>query len=288
LKQEQGGVLLVYIHFEKETEALKLLEYISVHPLGTEMNEYIFFHPEKGLFLHLKDNYINNILPLLSDVFYSYLLEDKLPSWLESILRQKYYYRDQDEIDAIIEIACSIIDGQMQESAGHVFLKEKEIIQQGLYTFLTESISFSFDSFATFRLKSFYDSLFVYVENAIDEYKLEQDYQNFIATLRDLLYANEPKMDIVHLLHKNGFHFFDHEFRKLDKQEIQKLIDRKLLAENPVYIDSSTLAPLISIAPKKLHLYTDEAEDGLIQTVLKIFEERTVIRSVNVFYSCLR
>ncbi|MDQ0220100.1 sporulation protein YtxC [Peribacillus cavernae] len=271
---------MVQIHFQSETEALKLLEYVSVHPLGTELNEYIQFQPEQGLFVTIQDKYPNNLLSLLSDVFYSFLLEDKLLNRLEMILRHKFFYREREEIDDIIEIACSIIEGGDKQ---RIFERERKIIGEGLQSFLAQKVSFSFDSFATFRLKSFYDSLQGYVEAAIDEYKLEQDYQSFIATLRDLLYEREPKMEIVHLLHRNGYHFFDEGFRRLGKYEIFKMIDKKLLAENPIYIDSTALAPLISIAPYHLNLYTDEAEDGLVQTITRIFEERTVILPIASF-----
>lgn len=278
---------MVHIHFQSETEALKLLEYVSVHPLGTELIEYIHFQPEQGLFVTMKDKYARKILALLSDVFYSFLLEDKLLAWLESILRDKFYYRENEEINAIIEIACSIMEGEEKGDKRQIFEHEKKIIHEGLQSFLDERISFSFDSFATFRLKSFYESLVPYVEAAIDEYKLEQDYQNFIATLRDFLYKRESKMEVIHLLHHNGFHFFDERFKKLDKSEIFKMVDRKLLAENPIYIDSTALAPLISIAPKHLFLYTDELEDGLVLTISRIFEERTAIQSVSLFNSNL-
>lgn len=276
---------MVHIHFQSETEALKLLEYVSVHPLGTELNEYIHFQPEQGLFVTVKDNDAKKILALLSDVFYSFLLEEKLVACLESILRQKFYYREQEEIDAIIEIACSIMEGEQKGDKQEIFEREKKIIYDGLQSFLAERISFSFDSFATFRLKSFYDSLLPYVEAAIDEYKLEQDYQSFIATLRDFLYKRESKMERIHLLHHNGFHFFDENFNKIEKSEISKLVDRKLLAENQIYIDSTALAPLISIAPKQLFLYTDELEDGLVLTISRIFEERTAIQSISLFNS---
>jgi putative sporulation protein YtxC len=184
---------LVQIHFQSETEALKLLEYVSVHPLGTELNEYIHFQPECGLKVTIKDTYTNKILSLLSDVFYSFLMEDKLLTRLEAILRQKFFYREREEIDAIIEIACSIIEAEQRGNKKQMFEREKKIIQEGLQSFLAEKISFSFDSFATFRLKSFYDSLVVYVEAAIDEYKLAQDYQNFIAKILEFLNMRQPK-----------------------------------------------------------------------------------------------
>lgn len=56
-----------------------------------------------------------------------------------------------------------------------------------------------------------------------------------------------------------------------------KLVDRRLLFNHPVYIDSAVIAPLLSIAPNEILLYTDSEEKAIIRTLLNIFEERLKI-----------
>ncbi|WP_419884241.1 sporulation protein YtxC [Peribacillus sp. B-H-3] len=274
----------MHIHFQSESEAIILKKLVSGHPYGAELHSHIHFSSDLKLIVRIKENNAEKMLSMLSDVFYSYLLKEKLSNVLEDIVTKKFFFQEREEVEAITDIAHSIIEGEKNKNKKSLFGGERAILEEGLRNILLEKDTFSFDSFATFRLKSFYGTLLHYAGLAIDEYKLEQDYQNFIASLRDMLNERQPKAGIIHLLHDNGFHFYNDKCMKMDKQEVYRLIDRKLMSEkNPFYIDSSVLAPLISIAPSSLHLYTNESEDGLIRTISRIFEERTVIKPLHTF-----
>jgi putative sporulation protein YtxC len=141
--------------------------------------------------------------------------------------------------------------------------------------FLKDGLSFSIVSFVTFRLKRYIERLHHYVELAIDEYKLEQEYQNFVQMLRDYVSEREAKWSVVHLVHHSpDFLFFDEQLRQVTKQELKQWIDRNLTVNQPMYIDSSVLAPLVSIAPHTIYLYTEHADDGMVQTIQNVFQER--------------
>ncbi|MGX2960828.1 sporulation protein YtxC [Peribacillus sp. JNUCC 23] len=274
---------MVHIYFQDDTEAHKWLQFVSVHPLGAELHSYIQFISEKGIVVTLEERHLVDIHRLLSDVFYTFLIEEKLRDGLEQTIREKFLFEEQEEVDAILDIASSIVEGEMKADSSKEFKEAKAAIAEAIQVVLTEEKSFSFESIAMFRLKEFFEYLEHYAGLAIDEYKLEQDYQSFIATLRDFLNKRQSQLPIIHLVHQESFAFFDESFRKLEKEDFQRMMDRRLLGGYPIYIDSTALAPLISIAPERLYVYTDEAEDGLIQTIRRVFEERTVIRPVQSF-----
>lgn len=274
---------MVHIYFQDDTEAHKWLQFVSVHPLGAELHSYIQFISEKGIVVTLEERHLVDIHRLLSDVFYTFLIEEKLRDGLEQTIREKFLFEEQEEVDAILDIATSIVEGEMKADSNKGFKEAKAAIAEAIQAVLIEEKSFSFESIAMFRLKEFFEYLDHYAGLAIDEYKLEQDYQSFIATLRDFLNKRQSQLTTIHLVHQESFAFFDESFRKLEKEDFQRMMDRRLLGGYPIYIDSTALAPLISIAPERLYVYTDEAEDGLIQTIRRVFEERTVIRPVQSF-----
>ncbi|MGE7766520.1 sporulation protein YtxC [Peribacillus sp. NPDC096540] len=271
------------ISFQNDSEALKLLNLVSVHPLGAEFQPYIRFLPQQGMYVDMTESVGDKWLILLSDVFHSFLLEEKMLPVIEQIIIGKFFYREREEIEAITEIASSIIEGERARCQGMLFSTEKQLIEEGLQSILAGKVSFSFDSFTTFRLKSFQHTLEKYVVRAIDEYKLEQDYQNFIATLRDCLHGQESKLPKLHLVNRDGFQFYDQEFSKLDRPKINSMIDRRLLAKSSLFLDTVILAPLLSIAPENLYIYTDDKEEGLIQTMARIFEERATVLPLSAF-----
>ena len=62
-----------------------------------------------------------------------------------------------------------------------------------------------------------------YVEIAIDEYKMEQEYQMFVQMLRDFLINREPKMDILHLLFDEEITFYNEQFVEIKRGELIKI-----------------------------------------------------------------
>lgn len=270
---------MVRILFQNDAEALTLVRMIANHPVGLALQQSIRFIPRRGIELQIEGQgqHFEQWLTMLTDVFHDFLIQEKLQQALEQMITQKFYFRERDEMDHIWQFAVSIFEGKKQTAQEPLFNDEKQAIRKGLQSILIEKRSFSFDSFLTFRLKSFYQSLEEYATLAIDEYKLEQDYQSFIAILRDFLHKRKPKMPYLHLVFRDAFYFYDPAFRKLERLEIVEMMDHQLLSQSLVYIDSVTLAPLLSIAPERLFIYTDDREQGFIQTIQRIFEERSVI-----------
>ncbi|MEH7010599.1 putative sporulation protein YtxC [Neobacillus niacini] len=216
----------------------------------------------------------------VKEAFYEFIIKIKRDDWFRAILQERYFFEDPEEQDHIMEIIYSVLEGQREDLA--VFIKEnaeEPQIREAVEEIFQEDVSFSFDSFLKFRLRPYLKMLESYVEISIDEYKMEQEYQMFIQTLRDFLASREPKMDTLHLLFDEEITFFDQQFEEIKRGELMRMIDRKLLFNHPVYVDSASIAPLLSIAPKSIHLYTKNPDEPLVRTIKNIFEERVLIKS---------
>ena len=88
-------------------------------------------------------------------------------------------------------------------------------------------------------------------EVAIDEYKMEQEYQMFIETLRQQVSSRKSRLSCVHLIFDESFIFYDDKGRRLKQEKLVQYIDEELLKQNDVYIDTKVIAPLLSISPKR-------------------------------------
>jgi putative sporulation protein YtxC len=241
--------------------------------------------PENENILLLEDRYIVKILgdacnEQLKQAFYDFIITIKRDDWFRNILTEHYFYNDPEEQAQIIDIICSIMAGQREDLA--VFLKEtseEPRIKEAIDQIFVEDVTFSFDSFIKFRLRPYLQILESYIEIAIDEYKMEQEYQMFVQMLREFLVNREPKMDTLHVLLDEEIIFYNEQFTEIKRGELMRLIDRKLLVNHPVYVDSSSIAPLLSIAPRNIYIYTKNSDEPLVRTIKNIFEERVVIRA---------
>jgi putative sporulation protein YtxC len=277
-----GGIWLVEIIFQNKED---------VNKLYSKLRSQILFCDEILLFEERQTIKINVALLdehfklMVTDIFYEFILKSKRDDWLRHILLEQFYYQDIDEQQHILEIIYSIIDGENVELVEFIDDQLEELMVKDAVSDLLQdsNIAFSFEAFVKFRLRGYLEKLLKYVEIAIDEYKMEQEYQVFIQTLREFLHSRHEKVQQLHLVYDEEPTFFNEEFQEIKKAELARMIDRKLLSNHPVYVDSVTIAPLLSIAPKQIYLYTANSEEPLIRTIRNIFEERVVIRPIRFF-----
>ncbi|MCM3767232.1 putative sporulation protein YtxC [Neobacillus niacini] len=253
------------------------------------LRECLKYDPDYENILLFEDRHIVKVLngsvseeffQQFKGAFYDFITVIKREDWFREILMNQFYFEDFEEQQQILEILYSIMDGQ-REDLSH-FLKdsvEEPNVKEAIEHVLQENVSFSFDSFVKFRLRSYLELLESYVEISIDEYKMEQEYQMFVQMLRDFLANREPKMEKLHLLFDDEITFYNEELQEIKRGELTKMIDRRLLVNHPVYVDSASIAPLLSLAPTAIFLYVKDEDAPLVRTIKNIFEERVIVRA---------
>jgi len=224
------------------------------------------------------------IQPLISQVFASYIIDAYELKWVREILQEIFYYEDEKEIEAITSLFCSITEGKRADLPNAKRLPSRhKLIEDAVHILLedsfTKELSFSFDSFLKFRIKNYRECLLTYVEMAIDEYKLEQDYQNFIDNLRSFLVRKQPLMDLIHVIYTDRPTFYDESFRRIHEDQILHVMKNASFLQHSL-IEPTVLKPLLTFAPKKIVLYTDHDITGLFYTLKNIFQERLTFRSL--------
>ena len=269
------------IIFQSKMDARRFYNHLLTYlPLNLD-EKTILLIEDRHIVQVLDESMSNVIVNKVKTAFNDFITTIKRDDWFRDIIKNHYFFQDEDEVQQIMEIIYSILEGQREDLT--VFLKEnyKEIsfIEEAVDQIFQGVVSFSFESMFKFRLRPYFQMLEEYVELAIDEYKMEQEYQIFIQMLRDFLAKREPKMATLHVLFDGEITFYNAEFIEIKRAELTKMIDRKLLVNHPVYVDSVSIAPLLSIAPTSIFLYTNNPEEPLVRTIKNIFEERVTIKS---------
>ncbi|MBP2243087.1 putative sporulation protein YtxC [Cytobacillus eiseniae] len=281
---------MIEIIFQKTEDAWGFYQYLQHDPASDTLSDKTILQFEDQHIVRMNiDPNRQKDLEIIQEVFYQFIVKIKQDHWFRRILADQYYFQDEDEQQQILEIIHSILEGNRTDLA--TFVNDLDVernLKAAISEIFQERITFSFDSFVKFRMRTLMDQLEKYVEISIDEYKMEQEYQMFIQTLREFLSGKESKLHSIHLLINDGVHFFDEHFYEIKRSDLISMIDRKLLFNHPVYVDSVTIAPLLSIAPLSIYLYSEDDEQPLIRTIHNIFEERLIIGSVSDFYSSKR
>nr|WP_318281042.1 putative sporulation protein YtxC [Paenibacillus bovis] len=265
--------------FTSIKEAIRFKIFLSANGLQDSFmerrNQFIYSFQQ---LLTKKDRYLS--------AFIQYIQEEKRNEWINRVLYETYKFENEEERNEILEIVSEMFLGERPELtslAGQ--FDENAIISEAVMDLLDFNGTVSFDSFHRFRLKKYYEHVSNYLAIAIDEYKMEQDYQMFVHMLREYLRKRPTQKNIIHVLFTNSTIFYDESLTEMTREELHELIDRRLLSNHPVYVDSAIIAPLLSIAPNKVFLYTENEDQPLIRTLQNIFEERLIIFTPQHFYA---
>lgn len=279
---------MIEIHFQHEKDAKRFFSFLQQLLDVESIKKYTLHYEDSHI---IKCVYSDNSTQKPKDIMVKWMQESlcqfvlqvKINDWIQQILLTTYHYQDEVEQQQIMEIVHSLLNGKQEELA--TFLP-KINFKKHFTTLIKQSFTdrtFSFDSFVTFRLRPFMEELKKYIEISLDEYKMEQEYQMFIQTLREFLENREPKIKHLHLIFAEDITFYDEQFIEIKRSEIAKMVDRRLLINHPVYIDSATIAPLLSIAPERIIAYSEDPEQLILKTIRNIFEERLIDRPLSSF-----
>lgn len=277
---------MIEIIFQSSTDARNFYEHLYEQLQSFCQCDNNILHFEDRHIVRVSAGNNGNVLNIVKEVFFQFIVNQKQDDWFKRILMEHYYYEDECEQQQILEIIHSILEGSREDLAAFVSgLDVKESLRSAIDQLFQNNISFSFDSFVKFRMRPLMNEMTKYVEVSIDEYKMEQEYQMFIHTLRDFLSGKQPKINTIHVVMDEGVYFYDEHLCEIKRGELLRMIDRKLLSNHPVYVDSVTIAPLLSIAPSAIYLYSDDFEQPLVRTIRNIFEERLELSSIEAFYN---
>ncbi|MGG3469697.1 putative sporulation protein YtxC [Neobacillus pocheonensis] len=274
---------MVEIIFQSKMDAMKFYNHLLKCLNNKLDSENILLFEDRHIVKILNGFFSDDFFSKVKSAFFEFITIIKRDDWFCDILKDHYFYEDQEEQQQILEIIYSVLEGQREEIKG--LLKEtveEPNIRAAIDHIFQDNVSFSIDSLLKFRLRSYLQLLETYVEIAIDEYKMEQEYQMFVHMLRGFLANREPKMEILHILFDDEITFYNEQLVEMKRGELTRMIDRKLLVNHPVYVDSASIAPLLSIAPTSIFIYTKNADEPLVRTIKNIFEERVSIHSYEV------
>ncbi len=150
-------------------------------------------------------------------------------------------------------------------------------IYQVLKEYLRENSYLDLDGFIAFRLPDYKDKLRETVDIAMEEYLLDQQYEEFIHLLQYFVHFQEPLTPLIHLMHKE-----DHEFSMLNEHfttistppcggVVAKIADQEMEMEDMV------VSTLISLSPNRIIIHTLHPESQIISTIRRIFGDRAEI-----------
>lgn len=185
----------------------------------------------------------------------------------EALDIEKYCKQILDEID----LGEESVDGKKIRKA-----KLGEAFKQ----YLDEHTALNIDGFLHFRYTEYKNELREVVEYAVEEFLMDQQYQEFISLLKYFVYVQDTKVSEVHIIHKEGneFMILNEHYKPMDHKKTDQFVVEMI--DKDINYEDMIISSLISISPEKVYIHTRDKEMQVIKTIEQIFEDRTVICEV--------
>ena len=224
------------------------------------------------------DNYDQNISPgefknLLANIIADIIIEDWAQILIKRIIRDHYYYFNEEEKKNIREKAFELL---RNDAFSYKPLIRRNNIVHRVIEYLERNQEIVLEGFINFRLKDYIMEIEDIVDAAVDDFLLEKEYLEFIRLLRYFVEIQEPKINEVHIL--------------LEKNNVFKLVDRNGKAIESEYLDGFAvelmnnsinyedllISALITLAPRLvvIHLTNPDEPRDTIKTIENVFGKR--------------
>ena len=138
------------------------------------------------------------------------------------------------------------------------------------------------EGFVNFRLKEYISYLDNTIDNAVNQFIIEKEYNEFISLLKIYIDSKIPECEILHLIYING------ESILLDSEKnivsvSENIYNAKYLSDISFSSNDFALNTLLSLLPAKIEMHVIGIEDEFIDTIKQIFEGRiSVCKDCNI------
>ncbi|WP_334073839.1 MULTISPECIES: putative sporulation protein YtxC [Paenibacillus] len=202
-----------------------------------------------------------------------FIVEVKEAELAGDIASKLYRFSSREEEAAVMELCARMLSGEEEGDRAAKRHRTNEI-RRALTFYLEEAHYLDIDGFIEFRLRGYKDKLREMVDLAMEEYLLDQQYEEFIHLLQYFVHFQEPLTPLIHLIHKEGqeFGIYNEQFAKITPPSVGYVIAQ--MADQEMEMEDMVVSALISLSPQRIHIHTSHPDAQIIATISRIFGDR--------------
>jgi putative sporulation protein YtxC len=207
----------------------------------------------------------------------NYIVKYGEENFIYHSIMKRYQYFNNEETKAVFHNTVQLLAENSTCEEYHRL--QNDILSKLLY-YLEANQEIVIDGFVKFRLRDYQEYLINIIDQAVDTYMVELEYQEFISVLRYFVRINTEQALTIQVMMKNsGPYLLLDESGELLRYQYIDFVDRHTEDDYAELLIST----LINIAPQKiiLHNIHGEANAVLIKTLKNIFQERICVLDDN-------
>ena len=216
----------------------------------------------------------------MSNVLYKIVVSEYRKREMFDFIRENYFFLKQEEI---IEVENNIIDILLLEeninSENFIFCMNKmNSIIEKIKIVLEENSEINIDGFIRFRMKELREDVDSIVNNIIESYMVEKEYQEFVKLLKYFVDIQDSKIEEVNIIiNESGNYIIKDKYGEdIFIEFVKELTDNKIDLDTKM--EDIIISGLITNSPKILKIhgkgYCNNKE--FLETIAKVFENKVI------------
>ncbi|WP_157967360.1 MULTISPECIES: sporulation protein YtxC [Paraliobacillus] len=268
---------MLNVYMEKAQDAKLFSEKLGYYEFDWSLKQKggYYFEIKKQFSFQKHDN---AIALLLMELWMTHTKKTQI----SEIIRYNYYYQNEEEINHILKITMDMILGDELT----FFTASNEIKTTISEWFSEYTIDGVLDYEACVEANQLAADtiLLELVGRAIDEWKQEEEYQDFVNAIREYVANSSFKCENIYMVQgKNDFLFYREDGHLYTTKELKIKIKQE-----PMYIvgldeNELNLTPILALKPKSIFIYGDDPSEGKTVSLINIFEEQVTFKPLNQF-----
>ncbi len=218
----------------------------------------------------------------VAEILTEYIIENEEENLLKMTILSDYPFLNYSEKNKIFAASIWLIKNNENDFLRMlILLKRRFLIKQNILDYLKENSYMNLKGFTSFRLTAYKKMLSELVQKVIEDYKIQQEYKEFISMLKYFVETQKKRCKKLHVVfEENG------EYTLLDENNCD--ITDKCFSEfsetkekNNLNNEDVLISSLISLAPRKLflHFESENYNKRIVSTISQIFENKVYISS---------
>lgn len=210
----------------------------------------------------------------LSDV----IINDIEKDFLDKLIKANYNHFSGEEKSKIVEMALDRLNFFVSKEDGEIIsqIQRKNRILVEIVEYLGHEKEIMLEGFLRFRLKGYLSELKMAIDEAVNDFSMEMEYEEFVQLLKHFIDHQEPKNKTVNVVKagKNKFKLLDDLGIIIDNMYLDEYLVNML--DHELDYEDLLISALITAAPKEIILHFKEPT-SLIKLLKNIFEDKISI-----------
>ena len=259
-----------------KTNNSQAIEYLENNFQKINLNNVYFscrnFKHFTNIIVHYKGNNVQEFMEEISTILSFLVIYEFEEDFLKHIISKDFFYFSKSERNQILDNCFNIII-----DSGTIIKEKFQVLFDSFCNFLEKNNKIFLSGFVNFRLNSYFDILEKIVEDAVNSYILEKEYNEFISLLRLYINSSQTIEDVLHIVYSANFTIILDSNKNIINNS-QDAFKAKFLSDISFSTNDYTLNTLLTLLPKKIFIHLiDNKVDEFITTLCLIFDKRLEI-----------